>query len=223
MCKTRVLATALLEAGAKPYRRGKGVQVKTPYELQNADIRNAIKEFTHFCDRFQIISVNAPEHATPTSVVLRATDRSADDAASSPEVAIKLMMNEDQFIREREEREGLDPKFVVEVICHSGDNTLKGKWKRQRSKLRKYKDYGYGIIMPAAQRNLQVVLLQERVDTALAKEIFAFLARALGHLHANGRLHGDFKVIDLGLAITFPLTLTLAFVRRSHPARPKSK
>ena len=198
------MATALLEGGAKPYKRGKGAQVKTPYELQDTDIRDAIDEFTHFCDRFKFVSPDAAEHATPTSVVIRATDKDADEDTGSPEVAIKLMMNEDQFIREREEREGLDPEFVVEVICHSGDNTLKGKWEGQRKKLGKWKGYGFGIIMPAAQRNLQVVLLQERVDTALAKEIFAFLARALGHLHANGRLHGDFKVIDLGLATPSP-------------------
>ena len=47
---------------------------------------------------------------------------------------------------------------------------------------------------PAGQRNLAVVLLQERVDLTLAKTIFTFLARALGHLHANGLIHGDFKV-----------------------------
>ena len=50
VCKTVELATALLEGGAKPYKRGKGAQVKTPYELQNTDIRDAIDEFTHFCD-----------------------------------------------------------------------------------------------------------------------------------------------------------------------------
>ena len=109
----------------------------------------------------------------------------------------------------------------------SDDGTLKDIWEAELKKLGKWQNYRFGIVMvrfglnfttqqptpntqhqpptqPAAQRNLAVVLLQERVDLALAKEIFAFLARALGHLHGNGIIHGDFKVIDRSTPSTPP-------------------
>ena len=77
---------------------------KTAYEVQTYEIRNAIDDFTLFCGRFDILSTSTPEHATPTSVVLRAVDRDAAKHGMSPDVAIKLMMHEAQFMREIEQR-----------------------------------------------------------------------------------------------------------------------
>ena len=105
------------------------------------------------------------------------------------------MMFEDQYVNEIRQRELADREFVVEVIATSDDETLKDIFVAElEEKLSKWKDYRFGIVMPAAQRNLAVVLLQERVDLKLAKKIFTFLARALAHLHGNGIIHGDFKV-----------------------------
>jgi serine/threonine protein kinase len=42
-----------------------------------------------------------------------------------------------------------------------------------------------------------VVLLQERIDLTLAKEIFSSLAEGLQHLHDNERIHGDFKPLNV--------------------------
>ena len=50
---------------------------------------------------------------------------------------------------------------------------------------------------PAAQRNLAVVLLQERVDLKLTIVTFTSLGHALAHLHAAGLLHGDFKLLNI--------------------------
>ena len=40
-------------------------------------------------------------------------------------------------------------------------------------------------------------MLQERVDLAAARLIFDSLGRALQHLHAKGRIHGDFKQMNV--------------------------
>ena len=58
-----------------------------------------IDELTLFCGCFDLGSVATPEHATPTSVVLRAVDKHAANVGTAQEVAIKAMMNEEQFIR----------------------------------------------------------------------------------------------------------------------------
>ena len=71
------------------------------------------------------------------------------------------------------------------------EGDLKGKWMKELPT--EYREYKFGIVMPAAERNLMDVLLKERVDLALAKEIFFTLAVALKHLHDHGRIHGDFK------------------------------
>ena len=58
-----------------------------------------IDELTLFCGCYDLGSVATPEHATPTSVVLRAVDKRAANVGTAQEVAIKAMMNEEQFIR----------------------------------------------------------------------------------------------------------------------------
>ena len=110
MARTPELADILLHAGATPHR-GRNNQGKTAYEVQSPEIRAAIDDFTLLCGRFEVIAPNTPAHATLTSVVLLSTDKRAadDDASAVTEVAIKLMMHEDQFLRELLQRKGLDP------------------------------------------------------------------------------------------------------------------
>ena len=108
------------------------------------------------------------------------------------------MFYEEQFRNELAHRDGLDGQFVVEVRCSSDDEALRAKWAADLPKLgKKWSKYRFGIVMPAGQRNLAVVLLQERVDLPLVVVIFTSLGRALAHVHAAGKLHGDFKLLNL--------------------------
>ena len=50
---------------------------------------------------------------------------------------------------------------------------------------------------PTAQRNLMVVLLQEFLSLASIKRLLKALARALKHLHDNGKIHGDLKPLNV--------------------------
>ena len=112
-----------MKAGADPHGV-KDKDGKSVYEVQTPEIRDAIDKFTLFCNRFEIISVSNPEHATATSVVLRATDKRPADAGTASDVVLKLMMYEDQFDNEIMQRKLTKPKYVVEVICTSADGTL---------------------------------------------------------------------------------------------------
>ena len=106
-----------------------------------------IDELTLFCGCYDLGSVATPEHATPTSVVLRALDKHAANVGTAQEVAIKAMMNEEQFIRELMLRGDLNGEFVVPVNCSSADEDLKDKWSADLHKLGKWSNYRFGIVM----------------------------------------------------------------------------
>ena len=42
-----------------------------------------------------------------------------------------------------------------------------------------------------------VILLQERLTIDTIREMFASLARSIGHLHAKKRIHGDIKPLNI--------------------------
>ena len=140
-----------------------------------------IDELTLFCGSYDLGSVATPEHATPTSVVLRAVDKRAANVGTAQEVAIKAMMNEEQFIRgvrthffsllipsplllprdhpsltnpylELMLRGDLNGEFVVQVNCSSADEDLKDKWSADLHKLGKWSNYRFGIVMVRAGR-----------------------------------------------------------------------
>ena len=63
-----------------------------------------------------------------------------------------------------------------------------------KRQLPQYTDYRYCIIMPAAGRNLNIVLLQEGMDLSALQWTFSRLAEAIAHLHCKGVIQSDFKV-----------------------------
>ena len=243
----------LLRAGARRLnpRQVKNKAGKTAYEIQTPENRTTINDFVLFCRRFDVASLSTPEHATATSVILRATDThfyeedeggeesrltlsrvsdnhvdeegsegAEEDGARmsavarlsrppsdpppyqstvklSRDVVIKLMKEEAVFNRELEQRIGLDPDFVVHVVCSSKDPDISENWAKELYKLGKWKDYTFGIVMPAAQRNLMIILLQEKPTIDEIRQMFLSLGCSIGHLHAQGRIHGDIKPLNI--------------------------
>lgn len=57
--------------------------------------------------------------------------------------------------------------------------------------------YECGIVMPAAQRNLMVVLVQERVTVQDLVRMFRSILQCLAHMHRQGRLHADVKPLNI--------------------------
>lgn len=145
-------------------------------------------------DRFELISPKNPEHATRTSVVIRATDTFEHDEARR-NVVIKLMRNKSQYDREIRIREVLEDRFVVDILHCSTDEHFKDKWNDSiKWNLPKYAKYKYGLVMPAAQRNLMVVLKQERVEIEEIRSLAVQIAQCLRHMHDALMIHSDLKV-----------------------------
>lgn len=114
----------------------------------------------------------------------------------SKPVVVKLMMNRDQYEREVRQRENLDGSYVMGLVARSDQPELKDRWEKEVG-LFNFPDYRYGIVMPAAERNLMVALLQERMNFEVAKIMLRDLAGSLAHMHLKGRIHADLKPLNV--------------------------
>ena len=111
------------------------------------------------------------------------------------------MLNRDQFSREVAARDaGLSGDFIVPILQSSDNPELAPRWRRDVRRLAEKlgfdETYGHGIVMEHAKRNLMVALLQERMNVGALRAMIAAIARALGHMHANGQVHADFKPLN---------------------------
>ena len=105
----------------------------------------------YFCGRYQVLSpLEAPEHMSDTNLMLRAFDMHNGGV----EVLIKLMRDEGEYRRELAHREGLDSTFVVPILNASTAPELSQRWGPEAASKLRRKGYPYGLVMPAAQRNL---------------------------------------------------------------------
>ena len=119
-------------------------------------------------------------HSSSSCTVIEATDL-ADASKVVVKVVIKLIIDKQQFLREvnGRERDGLGEDSVVGIISSSRDPDLEpGRWKRDVAE-RGYHDYPYGIVMKAAQRNLMMILIQEKLRFWDIVVMFESLLRCL--------------------------------------------
>jgi len=173
--------------------RVKDDQGRRAYEIACKECHEAMDEAVLFVGRFRL---KEKVHQSPTCAVYLAEDIQHDDDA----VAVKLMLNRDQYEREVCERERLDDSCVVGIAAKSDDDELRVKWAASCTFLLEEPEnaYKHGIVMPAAQRNLAVILMEEYVGLAMTKSIVQALLQALEHMHEHGWfIHGDLKPLNI--------------------------
>ena len=124
-------------------------------------------------------------------------------------VVIKLMKEKEQWERERDARaeNNFNSNFVVLTL-----NDMPAPFEIAAAVLarggglgaiaKQYLPEGislgvHAIIMDAADRNLQQIFLQERPDLNGVRAILQQIFEAVAHLHAEGLMHGDLKLLNV--------------------------
>jgi serine/threonine protein kinase len=167
-----------------------------------------VKEQIFFLKRYELVDVDVPIHCSATAVVFKALDHqivSQETCNSQPShVVIKFMLHEDQYKREISIRKKceLDDKYVIGIL-NSFDISSKDitTWPLKEIKLRNGKnlatDYMYGIVMEAADRNLDTIFQSERPTINHIKKILQEVGAALQHCHRKNMIHGDLKMLNI--------------------------
>lgn len=156
-----------------------------------------IKRSLFFFKRYDLVTpLHKPQHKSATCIVLFAIDH--DD--HERRVALKLVRDRGQFITEMEVREKatFDDTFVISVL-HTHDGDASSDY-RTACKSKGLSDYLYCLVMPAADKNLSVIISSERIagkDWAQIKLITLHIAQSLQHMHLKGFIHGDIKPLNI--------------------------
>ena len=189
-----------------PDREGRAVE-----GMAARGVREAIENALTFCGAVEITSA-VPEQVSMASVTLfgrAAREVKLKSAWGDDEqqlckgegLAIKLMANELEYRNEVEHRKGALGRgdAVVPIVWTSED--LKARWDTDVADLdfgegKRFGGYKYGIVMPLAQRNLMMIMLQELRAHEVPAKVLRSLAGCLGVMHANKKVHTDFKPVN---------------------------
>jgi serine/threonine protein kinase len=132
--------------------------------------------------------------------------------AGTRSVAIKFMQEKDQFEREIQKRradpsnahsESMLEPYVLGIVQHFDRQSISNNERIILNELQLpndgnvLQDYPYGIIMPAADRNLDTIYRSERPDLAHIKVMMQEVGEALHHCHEHGIIHGDLKMLNV--------------------------
>lgn len=127
-------------------------------------------------------------------------------------VAIKFMQEKDQYDREIQKRrvhpqdpnsESMLEPYVLGIVHHFHPDNISVNEQTLLQELQLpnegcvVRDYPYGIIMPAADRNLDTIYRSERPDLTHIKVMMQEIGEALHHCHAHGIIHGDLKMLNI--------------------------
>ncbi|CAK4067124.1 unnamed protein product [Aphanomyces euteiches] len=110
-------------------------------------------------------------------------------------VAMKFMRNEDEFAREYSAREGLDSKYVVNLLPALEDEVFKEHVTTLEINYGAIPmaNYTHVLVMPAADRSLEEIYLKERPSENHVRFMLEEIVLALQYLHAWDICHGDLK------------------------------
>jgi serine/threonine protein kinase len=174
--------------------------------IAHKDVRLLIQNFIFFCGRYEIVK-GPPLHRSATSVVVLASDhgRTADvsnaSAVAAPlQVAMKFMMQREQFSRELQMRSSfnLSSSHVLAILdAFDADSDLSFAQSLHRVGMERYR---FCVTMPAADRSLKSIIDSEHLcgrDWDAIKLICVQLCKCLEHMHACHVVHGDIKPLNV--------------------------
>ena len=151
--------------------------------IASARCKRLILQCVYLHRRYEIKTRGRPHHESATCVVHLAADH--DDGGRA--VALKL--------REVEARRegGFSDRFVVGILrTHCGDDDPEFLAEVRRKGLGQTP---YCIAMEAGARSLADIVVREHLagDWERIRGLSAHIARAVGHMHERGFIHGDVK------------------------------
>jgi hypothetical protein len=159
--------------------------------IASARCKRLILQCIYLHQRYEVRTRGQPHHESATCVVHLGVDHGDGGRA----VALKFMKHRDQFLREIEVRQlgGFSDEFVMGIIrSHDGDADAAFMAELRR---KGYQGTPYCIVMDAGSRSLSDVIVKEHLagDWDKIRALCAHIARAVGHMHSKGYIHGDLK------------------------------
>ncbi|KAF0716743.1 Aste57867_2689 [Aphanomyces stellatus] len=113
-------------------------------------------------------------------------------------VAMKFMKNADEYQRENQNREDLDPKFVLSLLPCASEKAFRDDLKNLRIHGgHVMTNYPFVMVMPAADRSLEDIFLKERPGENERRILLQQVAEGLQHLHETKLVHGDVKKLNV--------------------------
>lgn len=177
-------------------------------DLAVPEITTVFREVFLWFGRYRKVETRA-EHQSSSCYVFKVID----ELDGGKRVALKLMRNRDQFLREVKIRQeaALHAEFIIPVLrSHPEISDIENieqmmippeEESIDSSQLTKASvEKMFCIVMPLAERNLFVASKQERFagkDWSTVKAICSQLLQATDHLHGNGIIHGDIKPLNI--------------------------
>jgi serine/threonine protein kinase len=118
-------------------------------------------------------------------------------------VALKFMKNKEHFQREVDSRGNhtLGHNYIVHITGSYSSEDLQSDFAEalevtRHAHVEDLREYKYAIVMPCADRNLDTIFRSERPSEVKIRDIAKDIADALAHLHKNGMIHGDVKLLN---------------------------
>lgn len=138
-----------------------------------------------------------PIHLSQNSII-----RLASDKRDNRNVCIKLSKDAHQFHREVDKSVAyhFDAEYIIPILdTHDGD---KDEFFLQEVRRMGYDDFKYALVMPAAECNLQFILLHELVvgisyNKPKIIQYFLEVLHCVEYLHTKGLIHGNIKPLNI--------------------------
>lgn len=185
------------------------------HQIASPKCRRILLSRLHYFARYEFLP-GPIAHESENSIVKFAFDHGSIEGKRT--VVLKFMKYRDQFDREinLRTRVKLSEEFVVPVLA-SHDSDADPRYSEE-TRAKGFSLYPYLVVTAAADRDLQCILLHERVaghDYAQIRRAAREILRGLDHFHDLNLIHGDvkpmnvvriggkYKFIDLGSSVPF--------------------